>query len=173
MILRRSTQKDLDSIYELHYQCFNNTDTWYKSNIQHYLNNGIVVMIKDTNEIIGVLLQGTMIPCNKKMTIESDKEYNGDIFESINNIGSNFDPYKEYYGIVMICINQKYRGKGLAQKLIQIHFDDNKNTLLCLNTRRSNINAYHLYKKMGYEHIAFIKNKYFLPSEDSIFMIKN
>jgi ribosomal protein S18 acetylase RimI-like enzyme len=73
----------------------------------------------------------------------------------------------------MICIHPKYRGKGLGKKLIEKHFDDNKNMTLCLNTRRSNINAYQLYKTMGYEQIAFIKNKYFLPSEDSVFMIKN
>jgi len=61
----------------------------------------------------------------------------------------------------------------LAKKLIEKHWQDNPNKILCLNTRRSNINAYSLYKKMGYEHIALIKNKYFLPTEDSIFMIKD
>jgi ribosomal protein S18 acetylase RimI-like enzyme len=40
-------------------------------------------------------------------------------------------------------------------------------------TRQSNSNAYELYKSMGYIQIAIIKNKYFLPSEDSIFMIKH
>ena len=45
--------------------------------------------------------------------------------------------------------------------------------MLCLNTRQSNSNACELYKSMGYIQIAIIKNKYFLPSEDSIYMIKN
>lgn len=171
--LRRSTQTDLDNVYDLHTKCFNNADYWYKSNIQHYLDNGIIIEIKDTNVVIGILLQGNITPCNKKMDINTDIEYKEDIFELINDKGNNFDPYKEYYGIVMICIDPKYRGKGLGKKLIQTHFDDNKNKIICLNTRRSNINAYQLYKKMGYEHIAFIKNKYFLPSEDSVFMIKN
>lgn len=171
--LRRSTQIDLDNVYDLHTKCFNNADYWYKSNIQHYLDNGIIIEIKETNEVIGILLQGNITPCNKKMDIDIDKEYKEDIFEAINDKCNNFDPYTEYYGIVMICIDPKYRGKGLGKKLIQAHFDDNKNKKICLNTRRSNINAYQLYKKMGYEHIAFIKNKYFLPSEDSIFMIKN
>ena len=26
---------------------------------------------------------------------------------------------------------------------------------------------------MGYEHVAYIKNKYFLPNEDAIFMIND
>jgi len=168
--LRRSTQYDLEKIYELHTKCFNNSDLWYRSNIQHYLNSGIV--IETDKQIIGVLLQGSITPCNKKMEIESDQEYNEDIFEPTNEKGEIFDQFKEYYGIVMICIHPKYRGKGLGKKLIEKHFNDNNNIILCLNTRRSNINAYHLYKKMGYEQIAFIKNKYFLPSEDSIFMIK-
>jgi ribosomal protein S18 acetylase RimI-like enzyme len=73
----------------------------------------------------------------------------------------------------MICIDPKYRGKGLAKKLIEKHWKDNNNKLVCLNTRKSNITAFMLYKSMGYEHIAYIKNKYFLPTEDSIFMIKD
>jgi ribosomal protein S18 acetylase RimI-like enzyme len=174
--LRRSNQNDLDKVYNLHIECFNNSDLWYRSNIQHYLNSGIIIEKKSLNssdnEIIGILLQGSITPCNQKIEIESDQEYKGDIFEPINDKGIIFDPFKEYYGIVMICIHPKYRGKGLGKKLIEKHFNDNKNITLCLNTRRSNINAYQLYKKMGYEHIAFIKNKYFLPSEDSVFMVK-
>jgi ribosomal protein S18 acetylase RimI-like enzyme len=174
--LRRSSQLDLENIYQLHIRCFNNSaDHWYRSNIQHYLDNGILVEIKETNTIIGILLQGNITPCNKKMdiSIEDDCDIKSeDIFEPINEMGEKFNPYEEYYGIVMICIDPDYRGKGLAKKLIDKHFDDNKNIIICLNTRKSNINAYQLYKKMGYEHIALIKNKYFLPSEDSIFMIK-
>ena len=170
--LRRSNQQDLENIYQLHIKCFNNSDHWYRSNIQHYLDSGIIVEIKETNEIIGILLQGEIIPFNKKIDLNNNLEYKEDIFESICDKGKIFDSFKEYYGIVMICIHSDYRGKGLAKKLINKHFDDNKEKLVCLNTRRSNINAYQLYKNMGYEHIAFIKNKYFLPSEDSIFMIK-
>jgi ribosomal protein S18 acetylase RimI-like enzyme len=173
--LRRSTQNDLENIYQLHTKCFNNSDQWYRSNIQHHLDNGIIIELKDTNEMIGILLQGSITPCNKKMDMDMVNEYNEykeDIFDSVNDRGKKFDPYKEYYGIVMICIHPNYRSKGLAKKLIEKHFDDNKDITICLNTRRSNINAYQLYKKMGYEHIGNIKNKYFLPSEDSIFMIK-
>ena len=72
----------------------------------------------------------------------------------------------------MLCIDPKYRGKGLAQKLINIHFKSNDDKkILCLNTRKSNL-AYNLYLKMGYEHIVTVKNKYFQPNEDSYFMIK-
>jgi ribosomal protein S18 acetylase RimI-like enzyme len=98
-------------------------------------------------------------------------QYYGDKYRRIG-VDPTGNQFKEYYGIVMICIHPNYRGKGLGKKLIEKHFDDNKNNLVCLNTRRSNINAYLLYKKMGYEQIGFIKNKYFLPSEDSVFMIK-
>ena len=183
--IRRSAQSDLESVYQLHTNCFSGSDQWYRSNIQHYLDNGILIEIKETNELIGILLQGSITPCNKKMemnteynedifdpVMETNTEYNEDIFDSVNDRGKIFDPYQKYYGIVMICVHPKFRGKGLAKKLIEKHFDDNKDNIVCLNTRRSNINAYQLYKKMGYEHIGNIKNKYFLPSEDSIFMIK-
>lgn len=187
-IIRRSCQDDLENIYELHKQCFAQTDQWYKTHISHFLDSGILIEINNT--IIGVLLQGAITPCNQKSSDtlhESLHEtlheplhkqgYQEDKFEPINSNGQIYLEekicYKELYGIVMICIDPKYRGKKLAQRLITKHFQDNSNKTVCLNTRRSNINAYRLYQKMGYEHIAFVKNKYFQPTEDSIFMIKD
>jgi ribosomal protein S18 acetylase RimI-like enzyme len=155
-----------------------------------------------TKKIIGVLLQGGITVCNQKMDVESvDQQadatnifdyssklpnlntkansndgYKEDIFEPVTSNGKIFLSknlhLKELYGIVMICIDPEFRGKGLAKKLIEKHCKDNPSKVLCLNTRRSNISAFMLYKSMGYEHIAYIKNKYFLPTEDSIFMIK-
>ncbi len=190
---RRSNQNDLESIYNLHMDCFNTSDHWYKSNIKHYLDKGIVVEFVDSNsnidnkpnQIIGVLLQGSIVPCNKKFNEEElddsthkiNSGYKEDIFEPVSSDGEIFFKnnlhYKELYGIVMICVDSKFRGKGLAKKLIEKHFTDNTGKLVCLNTRRTNVNAYLLYKKMGYEHIAYIKNKYFQPTEDSIFMIRD
>ena len=155
-----------------------------------------------TKKIIGVLLQGTITACNQKMNVEtvdqhadtsnifdysskttnhntntqSTDGYKEDVFEPVTSNGklflSNNIHLKELYGIVMICVDPEFRGKGLAKKLIEKHLKDNPNKVLCLNTRRTNIGAFMLYKSMGYEHIAYIKNKYFLPTEDSIFMIK-
>ena len=202
--IRRSCQSDIEQIYDLHARCFSQSDHWYKSNIGHYLDNGIVIETKDTNKIIGVLLQGSITPCNQAFNADNsssnfslfastdtdtntDQEtqtktntglgYKADEFNPINDTGkfflTNSLQFKELYGIVMLCIDNDFRGKGLGKKLIEKHWQDNSNKILCLNTRRSNISAYTLYKKMGYEHIAFIKNKYFQPNEDSIFMIKD
>lgn len=185
--IRRGNQDDLDQVYELHTKCFSPTDCWYKSSIRPYLEKAIILELTDSKQIIGVLLQGYIVPCNKKFDIdeeESKKEtvnstgkYKEDIFEPVNKSGELFMEkniqYKQIFGIMMICVDPKYRGKGLAKKLIQKHFVDNTNKVVCLNTRRSNINAYKLYQTMGYDHIAYIKNKYFLPSEDAIFMIKD
>ena len=203
--IRRSCQDDLNNIHQLHTECFMPSDHWYHSAIKHYLDNSIVIeRLNNTNttntkQIIGVLLQGTMIPCNKKFssdeidetfnitttnntttnnTTTNNTDYKEDIFEPVNETGilftQNNTQYTNVYGIVMICIHPEYRKKGLAKKLITKHFEDSSKTnkYVCLNTRLSNINAYNLYKSMEYEHIAFIKNKYFLPNEDSIFMIK-
>ena len=76
------------------------------------------------------------------------------------NANNTIDQYNDIHAIWNSIQNDK-------------HFKDNSNKTICLNTRRSNINAYRLYQSMGYNHIAFIKNKYFLPTEDSIFMIKD
>lgn len=170
LLLRNSNQNDLDKIYDLHMKCFLSPEHWYKTIIRQYLNDGIVIQLKDTNEIIGILLQGDITPCSKS-------DNNTEQFESICENGqvfiNNNIHYKVLYGIVMLCIDPKYQKKGLGKKLVEKHFKMNKNKIVCLNTRKSNINAYSLYKKMGYEHIAYIKDKYFLPTEDSIFMIKD
>ena len=173
--LRSSKISDIDKIYELQLKCFSSTDTWYKSIINQYINTGLV--IEYDNNIIGVLLEGEIIPCNKTNNLLNNNECKNDIYEPITDYGQYFydndQCYKQNYGIVMICIDNNYRGKKLAQKLILTHFNNNKNKQLCLITRKTNLSAYNLYIKMGYEHIANIKNKYFLPDEDGIFMIKN
>lgn len=178
--IRRSTQADLEDVYNLHTKCFSPSDHWYKFAIKNFLDRGIVIENKETNKMIGVLLQGIIIPCNPKMEIEDDETkddgYKEDIFEPTNEAGKIFFESKTHLkpiqGIMMICVDPDFRGKGLGRKLIDKHFQDNPERTLCLNTRRSNISAYSLYKKMGYVHIAFIKNKYFTPNEDSIFMVK-
>jgi ribosomal protein S18 acetylase RimI-like enzyme len=175
--IRHSKPEDIDNVYNLHTQCFVSYDHWYKAAIRNYLDNGIIIENKADNMIIGVLLQGMMRPCNDMIEIDDMNEYKEDIFEPVNEIGKNFYINKthkrELHGIMMICVHPNFRGKGLGQKLIEKHFLENKEKIICLNTRRSNINAYSLYKKMGYIQIAFIKNKYFQPDEDSIFMIKD
>jgi len=172
--IRRSNITDLDNIYNLHINCFDKSDQWYKSIITQYLKNGII--IEFNNNIIGVLLQGHIIPFSNKLYDDSFSNYKEDIFDPINDLGQTFynnnNHIKEIKGILMICIDPNYRGKGLGKKLINKFFDDNKNNLVCLNTRKSNIKAFMLYKSLGFLHIAYIRNKYFLPTEDSVFMIK-
>jgi ribosomal protein S18 acetylase RimI-like enzyme len=175
--IRKSLLTDLDGIYQLNTECFKPTDQWYRAIISNYLNKGIVIENTETQKIIGVLLEGDISACNPKLNGESEfslgqnNGYKPDIFEPVNK-DIEFDQFENNPGIVMICIHPDFRGKKLAQKLIEKHFSRNKDNIVCLHTRRSNINAYSLYKKMGYEHVAYIKNKYFQPNEDSIFMIK-
>lgn len=172
--IRRSCNDDIDKIFDLHSLCFSKNDCWYKSAIANYVNNGIVIQVIDTNNIIGVLLQGNILPCSN--FDKTSEFFSNETFESVNDYGSVFFDdnlhKKEHMGIVMICIHPDFRGKGLAKKLIEKHFQDNKGKLVCLNTRKSNHNAISLYKSMGYIHIGNIPNKYFLPNEDSVFMIK-
>ena len=180
---RRGCPDDIDNVFDLHLKCFIPTDCWYKSAIRPHLEKSILIELVETKQIIGILLQGFITPCNKKFNIDENdinkSEYKQDIFEPINIEGEQFskenNQYKQLFGITMICIDSNFRGNGLAKKLIEKHFKDNSNCnkTVCLNTRSSNINAYRLYQIMGYNHIGFIKNKYFLPAEDSIFMIKN
>jgi ribosomal protein S18 acetylase RimI-like enzyme len=161
--IRRSNNEDLNKIYELHIKCFNSGDQWYKNYIIQYLKTSFVIENDETQELFGVLLQGPIIPFN------SDEQ-----FEPINKNGEIFKEQKLYLepiqGIAMLCIHPDFRNKGLASKLIELHLKENKNELICLQTRKSNP-AFRLYKKFGYEHIITIKEKYYSPTEDSYFMI--
>jgi ribosomal protein S18 acetylase RimI-like enzyme len=166
--IRKGTPDDLDKMFECHNNCFEQSDRWYKRMMQQSLDDSYVVeKVEASGEknIVGLMLQNDITPCDPS-----------DLFEPINEKGENFKEnnlhLESLYGITMLCIDPKYRGKGLAQKLINIHFKSNDNKkILCLNTRKSNL-AYNLYLKMGYEHIANIKEKYFFPTEDSTFMAR-
>jgi len=164
--IRRSNKNDLDDIYDLQNKCFDTGDQWYKSYIIQYLDTSLVIEKSDTKVLIGVLLQGPIIPCNKD---ENDN------FISNNKSGQVFKEQKLHFeptaGITLLCIHPEFRNKGLASKLINIHFKEHKNELICLQTRKSNP-AYNLYIKHGYEHIGTIKEKYYNPTESSCFMVK-
>jgi ribosomal protein S18 acetylase RimI-like enzyme len=164
LLLRNTDNSDLIKIFNLQVKCFETSDRWYKSIISQYLDNSIVIETLNKT-IIAVLLQGNIIPCDKNDIIIPSSNYGNGFIE--NNL-----QFTELFGIVMICVHPRYRRKGLSEKLIKKHFELNKDKLLCLNTRNSNINAINLYNKMGYLEIGTIKDKYFLPNEDSKFMIK-
>jgi ribosomal protein S18 acetylase RimI-like enzyme len=184
-VIRKTNINDLNDVYNLHLKCFDISDQWYKYIISQHLNDGFVIELTENKKIIGILLQGIIIPCeniNSTKDIFGEEILNNDNidnenFISLNKTGDifiqNMEHIKKQYGIIMLCIDPLYRGKGLATKLINIHIKKNPNKLLCLNTRKSNIVAYELYKKIGYNNIAYIKNKYYLPTEDSQFMIIN
>lgn len=165
--IRKGTNEDLDGIYNCHKACFENIgDIWYKNIIQQYIETSYVVEKMEDNQIIAVMLQGDITPCE-----ESDKEN----FEVVNKSGDIFVENNLHLesipSITMLCVMPDYRGKGLAKKLIEIHSKNNQDDVVCLYTRKSNP-AFNLYVKLGYEHIATVKNKYFQPNEDGYFMIK-
>lgn len=177
LIIRNSNINDLDKLYELHKLCFTSIDQWYKNNFNAYINNSIILENINNNEILGFLIHGSIFPCVKNNNMFNDNL--NDVFIPNNEIGTLFlnnnIHYNEHFGILMLCVHPNYRNKGIATKLINVHFNysiANNHKVICLNARKSNINAINLYIKMGYSNIAFITNKYFFPSEDSVFMIK-
>lgn len=165
--IRRSNKDDVDGIYDCHKECFEQGDHWYKSSIQQFVDRSYVIEAVETKKIVGVLLQGPIVPCEMSEV---------DNFVPVSKTGEIFIENKLHletnYGITMLCVVPECRGKGLATKLIELHFKENDNEMLCLNTRASN-KAIDLYKKMGYEHVATIKDKYYFPTEDAVFMVKN
>jgi len=165
--VRKAYPEEIDTVFECHKQCFEQGDQWYKSVIGQNIKSTYVVVVEANNEIIGVMIQGDIKPCEQS---------EADDFEPLDKTGEMFKNNNFHldnlFGITMLCILPKYRNKGIASKLIDFHLKMNQDEMLCLNTRKSNP-AINLYLKKGYKHIANIKNKYFSPNEDSYFLIKD
>ena len=165
ILFRRSNSNDINEIYDCHKECFEQSDHWYKSAILQFIDSSFVIEIVETKKIIGIMLQGTIIPCDPS-----------DDFIPLNDDGIKYKELNKHInintGITMLCIHPLYRNKGLAKKLIELHSNDYKNETVCLSTRKSN-NAYNLYLKMGYNHIGTIKDKYYFPTEDCYFLVKS
>lgn len=182
ILIRKSNQSDLQQAYELNKKCFSNH--FSESKIMSYLDDSFVIE-KEDKKIIGVLLQGIIISRNPDLINMSDWNYKPDAFTPINDASKLFlenNIYcKNIYGIAILYIDNTFRSMGLAQKLIEKHLQHWKNNtnitnkISCLNVRVSNSNAYNLYKKLGYQDIAIIKNNYIFQDtfEDSIFMVKD
>ena len=185
ILIRKSRPSDLQQVYELNKKCF--FDHFDESRIMPYLDHGFVLEIEDSNKIIGVLLQGIIITRNPNLINTVNSNYKSNAFAPVNDAYKLFLEnnifFKKIYGIAMLCIDNNFRSKGLAKKLVETHLDwqqsqsnpNNPNNFSCLNVRVSNHNAYNLYKKLGYQDIAIIKNNYVFQDffEDSIFMVKN
>ena len=72
-----------------------------------------------------------------------------------------------------IFVNEKYRNKKIATKLMQCLIDieyKNKVDNITLEVRKSNSVAIHLYTKFGFDSVAI--RKFYYGDEDAILMIK-
>jgi ribosomal protein S18 acetylase RimI-like enzyme len=163
MDIRYTTLADIDEICELQSSCFESGDNWSRYTYLKYIDNSLVIEID--NKIVSVLIQGYITPSGYKKIFEPVNDYGQKFLDDKRNKQSTF-------GIALIFTDSNFRKRGLAEILINKHFEVNKNKTLCLNTRPNNINSISLYKKVGYNHIANIKNYYDYPPGDSIFMIK-
>ena len=78
--------------------------------------------------------------------------------------------------ITNIAVEQMYRRRGLADKLIEAVLEYSKSveaTAINLEVRPSNTPARSLYKKYGFEELGIRKNFYTKPVEDGIIMRKD
>ncbi len=72
--------------------------------------------------------------------------------------------------LLRIATPKGYRRQGIAQKLLNMYFEDTKDicTRYLLEVRKSNDIARQLYENNNYHAIALRKNYYSRPSEDAI-----
>ena len=77
--------------------------------------------------------------------------------------------------ITSIAVDENFRRKGLAQKLIaefiKILPENTKD--IFLEVRENNTPAINLYKKCGFEKLSLRKNFYSNPCENAVVMVKN
>ena len=193
MNIRKTTNDDLNEIYELHNKCFKHEgDRLYKTTLIPLLENGIVTEIN--NKIVGILLQAQLIVCDVlpvsmesidntndnylQNIIENTNEikYDIDSFIPLNEIGIKFKNDNKHinpmYGIALLFVDPEYRHMKIATSMINYHIENNE-TAVCLHVRKSNIEAISLYDKLSYIHIGNIINKYYNPTETSCFYIHN
>ena len=94
--------------------------------------------------------------------------------EVVGYIGTYF--IGDEVDITNIAVSQKYRRKGMADKLIEavlVYSEDIKAVAINLEVRPSNVPARCLYKKYGFEELGIRKNFYTKPVEDGIIMRKD
>ncbi len=76
-----------------------------------------------------------------------------------------------------ICVDEKYRGNGIASKLLEKMVEVCKKQkevveFITLEVRVSNKNAISLYSKNGWQKVV-IKPKYYDDGEDALYMIRS
>ena len=104
-----------------------------------------------------------------------EKKVDSSYFESLTNIYNIYTIENKGYLILLdsvdvyeifeIAVENEYRGKGLAKKLLNM-LPDTKPIMLEVNIK--NLPAISLYKKMGFKQISLRKNYY--NTDDAIIM---
>ncbi len=75
--------------------------------------------------------------------------------------------------VTNVAVFEKFRRKGIAQKLIEALLETSKNEnaeLVTLEVRKSNISAISLYEKMNFISVGERKDFYEKPKENAILM---
>lgn len=112
------------------------------------------------SDIVGI---ACVIPCKKKLTITNDIHIPSEISDRIQAaVEGYFNPlieesyFYDGYNIVNVCIDEKYRGKGLGSLLMSHCIHEYGSDTIHLDVIASNESAIQLYKKYGFK----IENEY-------------
>ncbi len=76
--------------------------------------------------------------------------------------------------ITNVAVDEKFRRRGVAKKLLEILFEEAKERSLydvMLEVRQSNAPAIALYTSMGFQKEGIRKNFYEKPTEDAVIML--
>lgn len=135
--------------------------------------------LEDIEQIVEIENQSFKVPWKVNDFIET-LEYENIVFLAAKD-DSNVVGYCGIYmsvdqaDIANIAVSLLYRGKGIAQKLVDGVLEIAKERAIkevFLEVRQSNAKAIGLYKKMGFEQIGIRKSYYSNPKEDALLMMK-
>ena len=125
-------------------------------------------MIKEVNpkEILNFILK--YFPNYKISSDPFEKVYAYFDYDIIGFI--SFSSIYERCEINYIAVDEKYRRRGIAQKLLDFCFNSNDFDNISLEVREDNVEAINFYLKKGFEKVSTRDNYY--GSVDAILMVK-
>ena len=161
--LRKMSSDDLSYVYDIETQCFQ--DPWAMVLFEECLKYNECLVLCKMNAEFGIRNSEFGIPNSELRTPNS--ELNSDIIGYFIGVD-----VLEEYTICSLAIKPEYQGKGFGGYMISTIIKNHNQSFerYFLETRKGNIQAISLYKKLGFTYLYERKGYYQNPVEDAIVM---
>jgi ribosomal protein S18 acetylase RimI-like enzyme len=158
MNIRKATIDDIDILIKLDIQCFNTSAYDYNTWVYFFSICKIYVCTLSDKTITGVIVT-SIVNDNSKIQMSIGEK-------------SFYDYYKlnSFKVIVSICVDEKYRKKGVGSLLLK-HVIKKSNGYLVLSVRENHEQSINFYLKNKFKLSKFINiNYYDNPQDNAVIM---